>query len=122
MTTNLELQIKMWHENKFGPDEKERVPATYRKLLEEVGELGETLFGGTAAEIRVEAGDVGIVLLSLLRLATGEESLQMAMAGAHYMELDHVGDPTYTPEGRALDRPQMELIAARVSAINACFY
>lgn len=40
----------------------------------------------------------------------------------HYMALDHVTDPGYVESGRALDRLQTELLAARVSAINECFY
>jgi hypothetical protein len=40
----------------------------------------------------------------------------------HYMALDHVTDPRYVEPGRALDRLQTELLAARVSAINECFY
>jgi alkylhydroperoxidase family enzyme len=45
-----------------------------------------------------------------------------AISGAHYMEIDHVGDPGYTAPGKEIDRLQMELIASRVSAINECFY
>jgi hypothetical protein len=45
-----------------------------------------------------------------------------AMSGPHYMKLEDVGNPAYATPGRALDRLQMELVAARVSAINECFY
>ena len=38
---------------------------------------------------------------------------------AHYLPVDQIGDPTVR---RALDRMQMELVAARVSALNQCFY
>jgi hypothetical protein len=38
-----------------------------------------------------------------------------------YVPMENVADPGYN-EGRALERPQMEFIAARVSAINDCFY
>ncbi|MGE0823086.1 MAG: alkylhydroperoxidase-related (seleno)protein [Candidatus Binatia bacterium] len=40
---------------------------------------------------------------------------------AQYMAPFQVGDPTYDP-GRAISRAQMELLAARVSALNQCFY
>lgn len=40
---------------------------------------------------------------------------------AQYMEGAKVGDPTADP-GRAINRPQIELLAARVSALNQCFY
>ena len=57
-----------------------------------------------------------------LSLVPAEVRTLQALSALHYMELDHVIDPTYVPPGRKLDRPQMELIAARVSAINECFY
>ena len=40
---------------------------------------------------------------------------------AQYMQDRNVGDPTSDP-GRAISRPQIELLAARVSALNQCFY
>lgn len=41
------------------------------------------------------------------------------MAQSHYLALADMGDPT---KGRAIDRLQIELVAARVSALNECFY
>jgi hypothetical protein len=38
---------------------------------------------------------------------------------AHYLPVSQIGDPTVR---RSIDRMQMELVAARVSAINECFY
>jgi hypothetical protein len=38
---------------------------------------------------------------------------------AHYVPAAKIGDPTVR---RSLDRMQMELVAARVSALNECFY
>ena len=38
---------------------------------------------------------------------------------SHYVPVAQIGDPTVR---RALERPQMELVAARVSALNECFY
>lgn len=57
-----------------------------------------------------------------LSLVPDEVATLFAVSGAHYMVLDHVGDPSYAEPGRSLDRLQMELVAARVSAINECFY
>ncbi len=57
-----------------------------------------------------------------LSLVPAEVAMLDALSGPHYMNLAHVGDPSYTEPGRALDRLQMELVAARVSAINECFY
>jgi hypothetical protein len=38
---------------------------------------------------------------------------------SHYVSLADLGNPM---KGRAIDRMQIELVAARVSAINECFY
>jgi alkylhydroperoxidase family enzyme len=57
-----------------------------------------------------------------LSLVPSEVDLLNALSGAHYMAIDHVGDPSYAEPGRSLDRLQMELVASRVSAINECFY
>jgi hypothetical protein len=42
------------------------------------------------------------------------------LSEAHYLKLDDVIDPR--ARGRLLTRPQMELVAGRVSALNECFY
>lgn len=42
-----------------------------------------------------------------------------ASSNAHYLPVDQISDPSAR---RSLDRMQMELVAARVSAINQCFY
>ena len=38
---------------------------------------------------------------------------------SHYLPLADLGNPR---KGRAIDRMQIELVAARVSALNECFY
>ncbi len=40
---------------------------------------------------------------------------------AQYVPFERVPDPSYEP-GRGLSRAQIELVAARVSALNECFY
>jgi hypothetical protein len=42
------------------------------------------------------------------------------LSAAHYLPNDAVSDPQAA--GRHLGREQIELIAARVSAVNQCFY
>ena len=42
------------------------------------------------------------------------------LSGAHYLAIDEVIDPRARLP--ALSRPQMELVAGRVSALNRCFY
>lgn len=57
-----------------------------------------------------------------LSLVPAEVEMLNRVSRVHYMDISHVGDPRYAEPDRALDRPQMELVAARVSAINECFY
>jgi hypothetical protein len=42
------------------------------------------------------------------------------LSEVHYLPIDDVVDPR--ARGRTLTRPQMELIAGRISALNECFY
>jgi hypothetical protein len=58
-------------------------------------------------------------VLRALTLTPNEVRAWTQLAGAQYLSLR---DMTYRETGRALDRAQMELVAGRVSALNACFY
>ena len=42
------------------------------------------------------------------------------LAGAHYLESKQVYD--FGDSGRAISRPQIEIIAARISALHQCLY
>ena len=44
------------------------------------------------------------------------------LSKVHYLSPGLVAAPDACEPGRAIDRPQIELIAARVSALNECFY
>jgi hypothetical protein len=59
-------------------------------------------------------------IASALSLVPDEVRMLRRLSEAHYMGIEHVPDPTF--RCGTLDRPQMELIAARVSALNQCFY
>jgi len=79
--TNLELQIQSWHERKFGKTVD--VHATYRKLLEEIGELGEAIMIRDTNAIREEVGDVAFVLAHIVRAECPDHpSLSHAIAMA----------------------------------------
>ena len=56
-------------------------------------------------------------------LTQAPESLHdvKALAVAQYVPVQQIPNMGYDP-GRAIDRVQMELVAARVAAINQCFY
>ena len=59
-------------------------------------------------------------IASALSLVPAEARTLRRLMEPHYMSLDFVPDPTH--RRGALDRAQMELVAARVSALNQCFY
>ena len=58
-------------------------------------------------------------IMRALTLVPDEARALQRSSNAHYVHVAHIGDPTAR---RALDRMQMELVAARVSALNECFY
>lgn len=78
----------------------------------------------------IPSGDLGPEEQDLWRGTTGnviramslvpDAVRDLALLGAvHYVPSDRVTDPTAS---RTLSRPQMELVAGRVSALNECFY
>ncbi len=59
---SLEHQIKLYQERAWP---NATFGNTFRKLCEEVGELGEALMRGSERDIAEELGDVGMVLAGL---------------------------------------------------------
>ena len=55
-----------------------------------------------------------------LSLVPDAARMLQRLGAAHYLPIEHVPDPTF--RRGVLDRMQMELVAARVSALNQCFY
>ena len=58
-------------------------------------------------------------IIRALSLVPDEVRALRRASESHYVPVAQIVDPTAR---RALDRPQMELVAARVSALNECFY
>jgi hypothetical protein len=58
-------------------------------------------------------------IVRALSLVPAEVRMLRTLSAAHYLPVEQIGDFTAR---RALDRMQMELVAARVSALNQCFY
>jgi len=79
--------------------------------------------GRIAADARQRRGWVPMVgatsIVGALSLVPGEMAAMIDYHGPAYLTMEEMADPTYT---RGLDRAQMELVAARTSAINECFY
>jgi hypothetical protein len=74
---------------------------------------------GLGAWVPMLPGQGGNVLRALSLVPAEVRNLRDLQA-AHYLELDRfieLGDT-----GRSLDRPQMELLAGRISALRECFY
>ncbi|MEX2424619.1 MAG: hypothetical protein WD990_11635 [Acidimicrobiia bacterium] len=61
----------------------------------------------------------GASITQALSLVPSENKALEALHGALYLTYDEMSDPN---PGKDLTRPQMELVAARTSAINECFY
>jgi alkylhydroperoxidase family enzyme len=58
-------------------------------------------------------------IIRALSLVPAEVRMLRRLSDAHYLPVAQIPDPSAR---RALDRLQMELVAARVSALNECFY
>jgi hypothetical protein len=58
-------------------------------------------------------------IVRALSLVPAEVRMLLTMAAAHYLRIEQLVDPMAR---RSLDRLQIELVAARVSALNQCFY
>jgi len=58
-------------------------------------------------------------IVRALSLVPPEARMLQVLAAAHYLPVQQISDPTAR---RSLERTQMELVAARVSALNQCFY
>jgi hypothetical protein len=74
---------------------------------------------GPEAQLYGDARFVPNIFRALSLVPDQVRALHRSM-DAHYMTPQEISDPA--ARGRALGRVQMELIAARVSAINECFY
>ena len=58
-------------------------------------------------------------IVRALSLVPDEVRALRSATESHYVPVAQIADPSVR---RALERPQMELVAARVSALNECFY
>jgi hypothetical protein len=98
-----------------GEPSRERPPATLEgawvPLLALDSAEGRALFGGLPRVPNV---------VRALSLVPDMVRQLKELSEAHYLPMNDVIDPR--ARMRALSRPQMELIAGRVSALNECFY
>ncbi len=73
------------------------------------------------AEADLYHGSRGFYVIRAMSLVPDEVRMLGTLSTAQYLPHRLVGDPS-SSGGRAISRPQIELLAARVSAINECFY
>jgi alkylhydroperoxidase family enzyme len=73
---------------------------------------------GPEADLYPEAPMIPNIMRALSLVPDQARSLQIS-SDAHYVPVSQIGDAAVC---RSLDRMQMELVAARVSALNECFY
>lgn len=96
MATRLEHQFHQWHNEMYG-DGPVNLAATYRKLCEEVGELGEAIMqcfsvpdGEPVRQAKIaaciEAADVAILCLMCIRGIEGSSSASLSAWMAVKME------------------------------------
>ena len=70
------------------------------------------LYGGSK-----QAGNV----ITAMSLVPDSVRILKTLGSAHYIDMKDVPNP-YANGGRSLSRPQIELVAGRVSALSDCFY
>ena len=73
---------------------------------------------GPEADLYPPAAMIPNIVRALSAVPAEARALQM-LSASHYLPVEQILDPTAR---RALERTQMELVAARVSALNQCFY
>ena len=61
-------------------------------------------------------------VIRALSLVPNEVRYMLDLLNVHYIDNRQIWNVTGSPEGRHLTRAQMEIVAARVSALNGCFY
>jgi hypothetical protein len=93
-------------------------PAGLRTGIAWVPLLAPEDASGPEADLYDAAPLVPNIARALSAVPDGVRLLQQATR-SHYVSLADLGNPM---KGRAIDRMQIELVAARVSAVNECFY
>jgi alkylhydroperoxidase family enzyme len=95
-----------------------RRPAAARRSVAWVPTIAPEDAVGPEADV-YGGGTVVPNIVRALSLVPDEVRMLRRLSDAHYLPIASISDPTAR---RALGRMQMELVAARVSALNECFY
>jgi hypothetical protein len=105
------------------PEPRSGVPSRYRPAGAKPGTAWVPMIApedatGPEADL-YPANTIVPNIMRALSLAPSEARMLQTLAATHYLSVEQIGDPTAR---RSLDRMQIELVAARVSALNQCFY
>ena len=107
------------------PSPEDGAPSQYRpSLARQDGEWVPMFPAGelSGPDVDLYPGRTASPVLRALSLVPDEVRLSiLTLLPAQYMDPFQVRDPHADP-GRAINRPQIELLAARVSSLNQCFY
>ncbi|MCP4004542.1 MAG: hypothetical protein GY725_10135 [bacterium] len=106
------------------PEATPGLPSGYRPDQLQTGDGWVPMLRGTAAgtaEADLFDGRQGPNVIRAMSLVPDAVRLLKILSAAQYMKDFEVADPAADP-GRALTRPQIELVAGRVAALNECFY
>ena len=97
-------------------------PSRYRPAAAVAGEAYVAMIperSNTGDEADLWGSMTGNVIRAMSLVPDAVRSLK-ELSAAHYLEAEDVANPNARMPG--LERPQVELIAGRVSALNECFY
>ena len=105
------------------PDPRPGAPSRYRpSSAADTGAWVPMIAPEDAAGAEADLYPAGAIIPNIIRalsLVPDEVRVLLELAAAHYLGLEDLSNPM---AHRSLDRMQMELVAARVSALNQCFY
>ncbi len=95
-----------------------RVPACAKRDGAWVAMIAAEDAVGPEADLYGDMAMVPNIMRALSSVPDEARALQRS-SNAHYVHVTEIADPTVR---KSIDRMQMELVAARVSALNECFY
>ena len=102
------------------PQPQSGEPSRYRPVDASMDGAWVPVLPAQTTEEGLWTGRTGMVIRAL-SLVPDEVRSMLDLLEAHYLHIDDIWKVTGSPRG-TLSRIQMEVVAARVSALNGCFY
>lgn len=107
------------------PEPRLGEPSHYRPAAAQPGEAWVAMLphaAPTGAEADLWNGRRTANVMRAMTVVPDEVRNLRRLSRAHYLEMEQVADPRASRRDSVLDRRQVELLAARVSALRECFY